>query len=118
MEQQRLDLELISELRAMDPDGSMMVKELLSVFELDTRQRIDQLRGELGLGDSEALRRSTHSIKGSSANVGAAMMSSIAKEMEDHSREQSLAGLPVLLDRLVSEFERALGELRTAYGLD
>lgn len=57
-------------------------RELFTIYVEDCAERIDRLRAVLAAGDSDALRRDAHTIKGASANVGTTQLQGIALELE------------------------------------
>ncbi|MCH2038827.1 MAG: Hpt domain-containing protein [Rickettsiales bacterium] len=57
-------------------------------------------------GDAEALKRSAHPLKSSSAQLGAMKMSEIAKKLEMMGAEGSVEGA----DALISEFDEIMEE--------
>lgn len=56
--------------------------QLVGLFERNARGHVDELRRAAAVGDLEALRRSAHSLKGASASIGAAGLSSLLADIE------------------------------------
>ncbi len=94
------------EVREMDPTVSYMNKvvlrnlqqflnedklhALLSRYILDSASIIQQLDGALASSNQDEARRMVHSLKSTSANVGAMPLSELAKELEDLARAGQL----------------------------
>lgn len=110
-----IDPEAIENLRALNPgDNDEFLREIAGIFLADTPQRIADLDRSLATGDRATFTRAAHSIKGSSANLGANNLRAVAEQLEHESRAQGLSGVAALLLALKSEFARAeaaLGEI-------
>jgi CheY-like chemotaxis protein len=77
----------------------------------DIPGQIAKLKGFVQSGDREAATRQAHTIKGASANIGAAALRQAASELEEMGRDDDMAGIAKELPRLEAEFERLSGEL-------
>lgn len=110
-----IDPQAIENLRALNPgDDDEFLREIAGIFLSDTPLRIADLERSLVAGDATTFTRAAHSIKGSSANLGANGLRSVAEQLEQHSRVEGLEGVLPLLIVLKSEFTRAeaaLGEI-------
>src|SRR4051812_4141338 len=73
--------------------GEDFLLELIDIYKQDTPQRLAGLRQALAQGDLEALRREAHTLKSSSAQLGATVLSDMAKEMEALARAGSVADM-------------------------
>ncbi len=108
-----IDPQAIENLRALNPgDNDEFLREIAGIFLEDTPQRIAELRQSLTAGDVAKFTRAAHSIKGSSANLGAMTLRSAAEKLEHHSRKDGLTGVSDLVTEVTSEFTRAETELR------
>jgi two-component system sensor histidine kinase/response regulator len=83
----------------VDEYGEDFLVELIDVYLKDTPHRVTQLRQALDDGDNETFVREAHTLKSSSASVGAMGLSALAKEME-------LAGRSGKMDTVASEVTR------------
>ena len=76
----------------------------------------DQLRAEilrlLGEGDRDALERSAHTLKGASANVGAAVLADVCAGLELAAREAQLDDAAELMEQFEAEFDRVVAALQ------
>ncbi len=75
-----LDAEVIAALREIMQDDFV---DLIETFIKDSLQRREALAQAQRSDDREALRRSAHSFKGSSANIGARCLSDLCRQLED-----------------------------------
>jgi len=108
-----IDVRALDNLRALDPEnGDAFVREIVGVFTTDTPERFGELNRSRSDGDVETFIRSAHSLKGSSANLGALRFRRAAETLEHHARKEGLTGVDPLLEALQSEFETAIAELR------
>jgi CheY-like chemotaxis protein/HPt (histidine-containing phosphotransfer) domain-containing protein len=95
--------------RAMGRD---VLSELSAAFQ--SRAHVTEIRSALARGDWPLLRRSAHTLKGSSALLGAMSLSAICGELEQlppNTRAETLAGSMTALER---EYRRVLSALTTA----
>ena len=84
--------------------GEEFIGELVDTFCEETPQLIIQLRNALSNGDTAAYRRFAHSIKSSSASLGALPLAALARELEILGKEER-----------ISDTEAAIGQLEAAY---
>jgi CheY-like chemotaxis protein/HPt (histidine-containing phosphotransfer) domain-containing protein len=64
-------------------------------------------------GDAEALRNAAHSLKSSSANVGARPLADLCRQLEAVGREKRVQEAPALLARLDPVYTKTLAALKT-----
>ncbi|MES2692152.1 MAG: Hpt domain-containing protein [Verrucomicrobiota bacterium] len=108
-----IDPEAIESLRALNPgDNDEFLREITGIFLEDTPLRIAELDQSLLAGDVSKFTRAAHSIKGSSANLGAVALRSAAEKLEHDSRTEGLGNVKLLVDQVKNEFARANAELR------
>lgn len=110
-----IDLQAIENLRALSPgDNDAFLQEIAGIFLEDTPLRIAELDQSLAEGDVGKFTRAAHSIKGSSANLGAMALRASAEKLEHQSRVEGLAQVRPLVAQVKAEFARvqtAIGEL-------
>jgi HPt (histidine-containing phosphotransfer) domain-containing protein len=103
-----LDQEAIDNLRMLDPDGgNTFLREIVGLFLEDTPQRIAEIDRFLAVGDTATLVRAAHTIKGASANVGAAALRAAAERLEHRAKNDGLADVATLIVELKTEFANA-----------
>jgi signal transduction histidine kinase/CheY-like chemotaxis protein len=104
-----IDHEILDELRAL-LGGE--VDRLIDVFLEDTPRLITALENAASGPDYTALRDAAHSLKSSSANLGAMSLSAAAKRIEMGARQQALERPAVAVALVANEFQRARQQLR------
>lgn len=78
-----LDSNAIQLIASLDPDGSKgLVKRILRMFVDDSAQQLATLEAALAVNDRETARRCAHTLKSSSANVGATDLSRVSARVE------------------------------------
>jgi len=110
-----IDLATIAELRATG--GDAFLGELIDTYCIETPQLIDNLQTALAEGDAVAFRRHAHSIKSSSAAMGALGFAAQARELEYIGRDGDLNVVGERYAALVATYglvEQALRELQHA----
>lgn len=104
---ERLDQELLRELELlMEEDFS----SLLEAYLKDSEQRFFELTEAWEAGDLDRLSHSAHSLKGSSSNIGAAVLATLCSDLEGIARDGCAEQVPEALSRVRGE----LGEVRQA----
>lgn len=107
-----IDQEAIESLRALNPgDNDEFLREIAGIFLEDTPQRIAELHASLAAGDNVRFTRAAHSIKGSSANLGAFALRAAAENLEHHSTSSGLDDVVGLITDVEAQFETARNEL-------
>jgi len=104
-----LDDEVISDLREVMGDEFL---SLIRVFLEDTPRNLQRLQQGADENDIPGMIASAHSLKSTSANLGALELSELARQIEHGGRAGSLTQPAALVARLVAEFMRVEGALR------
>jgi histidine phosphotransfer protein HptB len=86
--------------------GDDFIDELVETYCVETPQLINQLQQALGSNDADTFRRAAHSIKSSSASIGAMQFSAQAKELEAIGKSGDLSGASALVASLVEAYGR------------
>ena len=114
MESQNIiNLSTIQELK--DQLGADFVVELIDTYCQEAGELIEQLRQSLAANDSVSFSRYAHSIKSSSASLGAIGFSQQARELEMQGKAGELSGADLKLEHLATDFvlvKQQLEELR------
>jgi HPt (histidine-containing phosphotransfer) domain-containing protein len=111
--QEIIDLKTFNDLRAQL--GSDFVTELIDIYSLDTEELIEKLRQALVAKDAVSFGRFAHTIKSSSASLGALVFSQQARELEMIGKSSDLSNAGSKLELLAAGFhqvKRSLEELR------
>jgi HPt (histidine-containing phosphotransfer) domain-containing protein len=99
-----LDPQALEQLRQLDPQGtSGIVLRVLQTYQRSLDRFVTDVQSATASGDHAALGRLTHTLRSSSASVGALRLSGLCKAIESDIREGRTAELPVLLDALQAE---------------
>lgn len=77
---------------------------LLETFLLDSEERLRLLLEGSRCGDTQAMRLAAHSFKGSCSNMGALLLASLCKELEELARRDLLDASVELLEQVQREF--------------
>jgi HPt (histidine-containing phosphotransfer) domain-containing protein len=108
-----LDEASLQRLHELDPQGtSRVVERVLRAFEASLLRLLPQSAQALGRGDHEAVRHVVHTLKSSSASVGALELSRCCSVIENRLRADQAEGLAEMLCGLNAEGERVLAAVR------
>lgn len=107
-----LDADALRRLAELDPGGrNGLLMRVLRTFDGSLRRLLEQLQQARAAGDTAALRHVAHTLKSSSASVGALALSRICADIEQAVRTQATDTLPALLDDMVAQSARVLAAL-------
>ena len=102
-----LDKRALAELRLLDPCGnSGLIPRVYSSYLQSLAQLLSQLTQARLHGDHAAMSLAAHTLKSSSASVGALGLSKLCAEVENALRAGASDQLPGLHDRLQAEAAR------------
>jgi HPt (histidine-containing phosphotransfer) domain-containing protein len=108
-----LDPASLQRLHELDPQGSnRVVQRVLQAFEASLCRLLPQALQAQAQGDHEALRHVVHTLKSSSASVGALALSRCCGEIENRLRQQQTDGLGERLAALDAEGRGVLAAVR------
>lgn len=117
MEQSLIEIEIENKAKKwIDEYGEDFLVELIDVYLNDTPNRLRQLRQAFDGDDTATFVREAHTLKSSSANVGAMGLSALAKEMEFAGRDGEIEKMATELNRLEEEFAQVKAVLETVRG--
>lgn len=109
----QLDEAALARLRELDPDGRHgVVTRVMRTYETSLVRQMAQLVEARDRGDPVAIGNLAHTLKSSSASVGALALSALCAEIERLVRGDETAGLGPLVEHLLSEAELVLGAVR------
>jgi len=110
-----LDAQALDRLRELDPSGaSGLLKRVLTAFDTSLQRLLQQLQDARRHGDHAAMRHVAHTLKSSSASVGALELSRLCADIERRIRQDETEDLEPLLDGMVTESRRVLAVLTPA----
>ena len=91
-----------------DSGGTALIEELLRTFIETSSQHMVQMHLALRDADADALRRTAHALKSSSANVGADTLAKSFRRLEQLGREERLDEARSLLESIKLEYQQAV----------
>ena len=97
-----------------DPD---LLAELIELYLTEAQDRVNILCDAQGGGDGETVARTAHSLKSSSANLGALAFSVLLEEIETMAADEGVDALESAVERcrgMFTEVEAALRRLKDA----
>jgi two-component system sensor histidine kinase/response regulator len=96
----------LENIRALSHDrGDALVHKVIAAYVDDTPGHLRTLRHAIVGVDPARLRKVAHSLKSSSANVGAEALAQMCKEMESLGRTDTTEGAAVILTDMEQEFQ-------------
>jgi CheY-like chemotaxis protein len=96
-----LDLSILATLRELsDDEEPNFFTTIIETFFNDVAFRLTDLAEALALRDMEALQRAAHTLKGSSANIGAKHIAAICLELEKCAESDAMEESAALLKKL------------------
>lgn len=111
-----INMETIESLRELGGDDDPgLVLELIDLYLQDAPDRINEIKQALETADFDLLERAAHTLKSSSANIGALGLSSMCAELEALARTNEVSDAT---DRTVAavnsfaEVEKALSTIK------
>jgi HPt (histidine-containing phosphotransfer) domain-containing protein len=108
-----IDPEAIEQLRLLeDDDQPNVVAELVTLYLDHAPPKLAAIRDGIAAGDAGAVKRAAHSLKGSSANVGARGMQQVCEALEQQAGGGNVSGAPALLGQLEQELAVVTAALR------
>jgi two-component system, sensor histidine kinase and response regulator len=107
-----LDHSAIEAVRQLDPDGQdRLLSRLIALYRDDSSQLLADIDNGLKADDAEAVARAAHTLKSSSANLGATNVAAIARQIEHSARNGDINDLAASVTKLRAQRTVALSEL-------
>jgi HPt (histidine-containing phosphotransfer) domain-containing protein len=107
-----LDAVALDRLRQLDPGNrSGLLKRVLQTYTHSLERLLVQWHAARAAGDAQAMRGLAHTLKSSSASVGALGLSALCADVEARFRDGPRQGLDAQLDALAAEAARILSGL-------
>ncbi|MDG4555501.1 MAG: response regulator [Candidatus Competibacter sp.] len=107
-----LDEQALAQIRALQRPGqpSVLVK-IIELYLNGSPVLLQQMREAAIAGDGAALCQAAHGFKSSSANLGAAQLVAVCKELEYRGRDRCLEDVPTLLRKVDRHYARVRAAL-------
>jgi HPt (histidine-containing phosphotransfer) domain-containing protein len=110
-----VDLAVLIGFEEAQPEGEPdLIVELIDLYLAETPRLMSVMQGALAKEDERELRRAAHSLKGSSANLGANGMAALCDRLEHLGNAGAPQVLSAHVSRLTNEFEL----VRQAFGAE
>jgi HPt (histidine-containing phosphotransfer) domain-containing protein len=109
-----LDPSVLAELRASVGGDEAFVRDLVATYLAEEPSNMELIRTAAARSDAEAIIRPAHTLKSSSAVLGAARMSAISREIEFAGREGRAQDLATLAEQAQHTWAATIGALRVA----
>jgi HPt (histidine-containing phosphotransfer) domain-containing protein len=113
-----IDQDVLDELERSVGDDRGFVREVIETWFEDAPRQIATLREGIATGDVEKTNRAAHTLKSTSASVGAMALSAMARELQTMTAPESTEAadltepeIGTLVDAVATEYERAHAEL-------
>ena len=108
-----INRQALENIRALSAsNGDALLERVLQAYLDDTPVHLRTIKSAIDSGSTVQMRKAAHSLKSSSANVGADALAQRCREMEQLGRNDTTAGAAALLD----EMERSFQAVRQALG--
>jgi CheY-like chemotaxis protein len=109
----RIDHRALASIAALQrPGAPPILPKVISSYFQSSSELMAKLRQAVEKGDAEATRQAAHSLKSSSANLGAKQLASLSKELEDAGRSRSMQNTGPLWERIKTEHGRVVAALQ------
>lgn len=109
-----LDPKPLANIRALQRPGKPdLVRTVLEQYLTTTPPLLQELQSAIAQNDAAAVQRSAHSLKSSSATIGAVLIASLSKELEILGKTQDLATAATVISRIeaaYAEVQKALAD--------
>jgi len=103
-----LDTKALDQLRELDPTGGTgLIQQVVAAFFDSVGDTVARIEDAVEANHAENLRLAAHSLKSSSANVGARTLSDICRQLEACGREERMAEAQPLLGSMHEAYSRA-----------
>jgi two-component system sensor histidine kinase/response regulator len=111
---QAIDPQVIQGLRDLGgEDEPELLEELIDIFLEDAPHRMKDISEGFVAGDLGRVERGAHTLKSSSANIGALGLSEICRQIVERARTQRTQDLAQLCDASARSLAQAESELRS-----
>ncbi len=107
-----IDRNALNNLLAMFNGDTTFLMQVIDTYLSDAASLLNTIRRSAQGGQADELHRAAHSLKSNSANLGATDLTALCRELEELSKNGSVAGASDRLETLETEFEKVKAELK------
>jgi PAS domain S-box-containing protein len=112
-----LDAQALERLRELDPTGeNRLMERVVSAFESSVGRLMPQLEEALNTNELGGIRHVAHTLKSSSASIGAMKLSKMCADLESRARSEQADGMAERIAELQSEVEIVRVALKRVLG--
>jgi len=102
-----IDRKALEQIASLKPKGSAdILHQVISIYFSSSTDLLKKMKEALPTGDARVLHRAAHSLKSSSANLGALALSGLCAELEAMCRMERMEGAPALVAAIEDEYAR------------
>ncbi|MGK5087761.1 Hpt domain-containing protein [Bdellovibrionota bacterium FG-2] len=113
-----IDQEALAGILELDSEQPGLLKQLVELFINLTPQYIAKMKTAFSENDAKKLRIEAHTLKSSSASLGAMSISALCKELQEMGDAGDIRQASEKIALLEREFEAAQAELKTLAGIE
>ena len=107
-----IDRRALETIQALQRQGKPdLLVRVINIYLEDSLRLLEALRQALSRGDAVELKLQAHSLKSSSANVGALRLAELCKELEATGEGKSMDGVDQRISRVEEEYRSVRNEL-------
>lgn len=107
-----LDMAVIDSLKELGgEDDPGLLNELIDLFLADAPTYMGMLQEALQCGDPAAMERAAHTLKSSSANIGAFQLSELCRELEAAGKQGCISGSTAIYQRTEQHYREVCSAL-------
>lgn len=109
-----IDLTQLNALRKINPSsGDSILKKLITIYLKSSPGFLAQIEDAITTTDRVVLKRAAHTLKSSTANVGATRLAELCKKMETIAETQQITDASAVLSEIQQEFHLVARALET-----
>jgi len=115
-----VDRDVLDELERAVGDDRAFLRELVETYLEDAPRQIAALRSGIAAGDVESTNRAAHTLKSTSASIGALGLSAMARELQTMTAPETTAAsdlnepdVTALVDVIATEYETVRHDLES-----
>ncbi len=106
-----VDPQVIEGVLVLGGGGQELLRKLVAIYLHDAPQRIAAVREGMARGDAPAVARAAHALKSANANLGAAALAELCKQLERHCRGGTTSGAEAMVAAIEEEFAYVSADL-------